>query len=589
MKQWRNTIVFVLVVAALGLYVSKFERGEVREKPLALKIDPKEVAAFEIKSEKTKEPILFERKDSKEWHISKPSDLRADNQAVNDLFDKIVKLGQVRVITKAPSKSELSNFGLSSPKATIALHLKGGKTLTLELGDKSFDSMDVYAQQRGKKKVFLVEVSLFDNVDKELKDFRDKTALRLEKDKVEKFALAYTDSALEFQRAGDDWKLMKPMETAADKTEVDNLLQKIIDLKADNFVEDNPTNIRQYSIDKPWIRVDAWKRGQTRAETLFIGRKSSKDTGKVFAQNSAEKPVFLLADSVLKDLKKKPEDLRSKKVLSVDKANIERFRLVARKETLEVERTKTGDDETWAVLQPTKSKADKTEVDNLLYAVSDLQAKGFVDKPGPLKRFGLEAPSVEVSLWVHGESTPKVLQVGKKSSEAGNLFVKTTLADTVYKVADSLLDNLKMTPGRFRDKELLSLKKEDVKRITLRHSGQTITLVQAGKDKWEITSPKRAEADSSKVSSVFWSLESLRGDDFVAEKPATLAPYGLDKPQVEAEIDIKGQGLKTVLLGNRLPKGDKVYLMLKGGSVVLDKSDYILTDLKKTVDDLKKK
>ena len=78
---------------------------------------------------------------------------------------------------------------------------------------------------------------------------------------------------------------------------------------------------------------------------------------------------------------------------------------------------------------------------------------------------------------------------------------------------------------------VLAVDKAKAKEISLATAaGETIRLVKEGAG-WKVTAPFTAPADTSAVESLLTSLEKLEADEVVVEQAASLAEYGLDKPE----------------------------------------------------------
>lgn len=586
MKGWKNTLILVLVCAALGIYVSKFERGKVPDEgKIAVRFDSKGLATMEFKGETHDEPITI-RPDGKKWRIISPIDTRGDKLAIDTIVDSLKELVSTHSLGK---QKNLETYGLKSPTGTVTVALKKGKRIRLLFGKKTVDNISVYVMLEGDPRIMVVPTATYDNFNKSLDDLRDKEVLSSNKEEVSKFSIALKSGNMELEKRGADWRMTKPVEAPAEKTEVETLLGKLAPLRADKFVDDKPADIKKYSLDKPWVQVGLWTANSKRPTTLFIGKKSQTDTGKVFAMTSAEKPVFLLPDTILTDLKKSPNDLRRKNVVDIAKDDVTRVSLKNKQGSFGIE--KSGD--AWKLFQPSQAKADGGTVDTLLYAVQDLKADEFIDKPQPDQAYGLNTPQVEVAVTTKAATTKLLL--GKRTADSLNVFAKVDGESTVYRVPTSIVDSLNKGLNELRDKTVVKFDRKDLKRFSIMRDGKTLTIEHTGKDKWSITEPEKCDADSGKLSTTLYALENISADTIVCELPAdpakvtqTLAFYGLDKPRIEVSIELRKGEPITLLVGKRTQSGDKVFFMRKGDKTVYAKSDYLITDLEKEVKDLKK-
>ncbi len=586
MKGWKNTLILVLVCATLGIYVSKFERGKVPDEgKIAVRFDSKGLATMEFKGDAQDKPITI-RPEGKKWRIISPIETRGDQLAIDAIVDSLKELVSTHSLGK---QKNLETYGLKSPAGTVTVALKKGKRIRLLFGKKTVDSMSVYAMLEGDPRIMVVPTATYDNFNKSLDDLRDKVVLSSNKDDVSKFSVSLKSGNMELEKRGADWRMTKPVEAPVEKTEADTLLGKVAPLRAAKFVDDRPADIKKYSLDKPWIQVDMWTANSKRPTTLFIGKKSQTDIGKVFAMTSTEKPVFLLPDTILTDLKKSPRDLRRKSVVSIVKDDATRVSLKNKQGAFGIE--KSGD--AWKLFQPSKAKADGGAVDTLLYAVQDLRADEFIDNPQPDEVYGLNAPQAEVAVTTKAATTKLLL--GKRTADNLNVFAKVDGESTVYRVSTSIVESLNKGLNELRDKTVVKFDRRDLKRFSVKRDGNNLTIEHTGKDKWTITDPEKCDADSGKLSTTLYTLENISADLIVCELPAdpvkvarTLAFYGLDRPRIEVSIELRKGEPIVILVGNRTQSGDKVFFMRKGDKTVYAKSDYLVTDLEKEVKDLKK-
>jgi hypothetical protein len=89
--------------------------------------------------------------------------------------------------------------------------------------------------------------------------------------------------------------------------------------------------------------------------------------------------------------------------------------------------------------------------------------------------------------------------------------------------------------------------------------GEEIRLVKE-KDGWRMKTPSDVAADSAQVDSLLSSLDTLQQEEVVAEAPAGLGEYGLDKPRSTVTVTIEGVKDPLVLaLGAKTPDGGALY------------------------------
>jgi hypothetical protein len=128
--------------------------------------------------------------------------------------------------------------------------------------------------------------------------------------------------------------------------------------------------------------------------------------------------------------------------------------------------------------------------------------------------------------------------------------------------------------------------REDITSITLHRGGQTINLENQN-NKWVITQPVSAAADSSAVDVIIGDLISARVDSEFPPSGGDLKQYGLSEPAVKLEVKLKNGSTHRVELGGRDPIGLSAYAKIDGSqnvalvpAALLNNSDKSLNDLR---------
>jgi hypothetical protein len=128
--------------------------------------------------------------------------------------------------------------------------------------------------------------------------------------------------------------------------------------------------------------------------------------------------------------------------------------------------------------------------------------------------------------------------------------------------------------------------REDITSITLHRGGQTINLENQN-NKWVITQPVNAIADSSAVDVIIGDLISARVDSEFPPSGGDLKQYGLSEPAVKLEVKLKNGSTHRVELGGRDPIGLSAYAKIDGSqnvalvpAALLNNSDKSLNDLR---------
>src|SRR6185503_13776526 len=86
-------------------------------------------------------------------------------------------------------------------------------------------------------------------------DLRDKTAIRVDRDKLDALEVISPDRTLRFAKANNEWQLTAPTTGRADFSAVEALTGRIAGLKMKSIAEAEPKDLKKYGLDKPTATV----------------------------------------------------------------------------------------------------------------------------------------------------------------------------------------------------------------------------------------------------------------------------------------------------------------------------------------------
>jgi predicted membrane metal-binding protein len=188
MKLQRTTLILLLLALSLGGFVYFYEVQGASQQQLALtkqqqifSFEEEQVQAFTVKTQKQK--LLFERgvKAGKSlWRMKAPSNTLASEASVSYLMNLLVKGKSNRTI-HVPA-TQLQEYGLNQPQATIEVKLKNQQTHQLVLGKPDFNRNFLYAQAdpsakpNGNVDVLLVPTDFENAVNRQLSEWKSQEA-----------------------------------------------------------------------------------------------------------------------------------------------------------------------------------------------------------------------------------------------------------------------------------------------------------------------------------------------------------------------------------------------------------------------------
>jgi len=290
--------------------VAQFERDDVK----ALVLD---AAGSRVVCEQTG------KKKEREWWLTKPTEARADNLAVDDVLDAIKNLEAKDFVDDVKS---LSAYGLDKP--TVVARLDFGKDeddIVVKLGkhtqqavkDETSPSTStpkdmVYCMTDGRDEIFLVEADIETKLNKKPIDLRDTDIVDFESNKVNKVTIERKgEKTIELVKADGKWSIQKPEFANAEFSKVDNLLWDLKDLKAADFLDDKPINPSVSGLSNPEIRVELSLEGQKAPVEIKFGYPNAG--GRYYCQTSTLSAPVLVLDTFKEKIPKGIDALKEQK------------------------------------------------------------------------------------------------------------------------------------------------------------------------------------------------------------------------------------------------------------------------------------
>src|SRR3954451_9838855 len=233
MRGLRSTIALVLILAGLGAYIyfvtSKVPAGgatadETKKEKVFAGLQSDKIEEVKVSTAAGDSTTL--KKDGSAWKITQPSEMPASESDVAQLTSALGQTDITRVIDENPTN--LNDYGLSNTRVEGDFKATGDKEeKKLFIGEKTPTGGDFFAKRNDEKKVFLIPAAQDTSFNRTTFDFRDKTLLKFERDKVDASEITAGGKAIAMAKQGADWKLAKPVQTRADFGSVEGLVGRL--------------------------------------------------------------------------------------------------------------------------------------------------------------------------------------------------------------------------------------------------------------------------------------------------------------------------------------------------------------------------
>src|SRR5437868_4051242 len=413
--------------------------------------------------------------------------------------------------------------------------------------------------------------------------------INFERAKIDGVVIQNGDDKVEMRRRDNKWRLETPIKDQADGSLIENLLSDLESWQKDatisaKEIDADKSKLNEYGLNKPKLRLKLT--GQERPPEILFGKDAALE-GKMYVRLEDSKETFLAGQSIKKDIDKKPEEFRDRKLTDLSTAQVSR--LILKTPAGEMGLQKKGDH--WDIMKPLRARADEQQVRDLIAHVTSARIQQFVaDDRGDLHAYGLAEPRGSITLFgqeekkdqkveiggsikVFGqEDKGQMLQIGAVSpKEKDQAYVRFAPRGFVYTLPKRIEEVLNTKPDDLRDHHLVRIDTNILDRITIDAPGKGKTVLARKGDDWTIASRKNTPARSGEVRRFIDTLQNEQVTRFVEDVASNLQKYGLDKPQLQltlssfasentAETRAGEQAFATITFGK--VDGDKVYARL---------------------------
>lgn len=416
-----------------------------------------------------------------------------------------------------------------------------------------------------------------------------KNMVNFDRSNIDGIVIQNGDQKIEIRRGDNKWRLETPIKDQADGALVESLLSDLENWQKDGTIpakeiDADKSKLAEYGLNNPKLKLKLL--GRDRPPEILFGKDAAME-GRMYVRFQNSKETFLAGQSVKKDIDKKPEEFRDRKLTDLITAQVRRVVLKTPAGEMELEKRDTH----WDILKPLRARADDQKVNDLISQVTSARIGGFVaDDRGDLRSYGLAEPRGSITLFDQEQKKDQKIEIGESIKVAGRddkgqtlqigsvpekekeqIYVRFVPRGSVYTLPKKIEEILNTKPADLRDNHLVRIDTNILDRITIDAPGKAKTVLARKDNDWTIVSPHNAPADSGAVTRMIDTLQNERVTKFVEDVASNLPKYGLDKPQLQltfssfasentAESKAGEQPFAAIAFGKE--DGDNVYARL---------------------------
>lgn len=234
-----------------------------------------------------------------EWKVTEPVPSRSDYTAIEGFLTRLSSANMSKLVEEHPK--DLAKYGLDKPTMTVTIGAGSAKTV-LDVGKT--ENGDMFARDASRPMVFTVDSTLATDLNKPFDDYRKKELFEFRPFYLDKMRAVLDAPAgpktYEFEKQKpakpadpETWKVTRVggASFTADQTTIDDLLNKLVAIKAESFVDAKTKT----GIDKPALVVSASYDGG-KFERVRFGRVGDE----AFGQREGEASVAKIDEASMR-------------------------------------------------------------------------------------------------------------------------------------------------------------------------------------------------------------------------------------------------------------------------------------------------
>jgi hypothetical protein len=443
-QKFLNTLIALVVLAATWGAFTYYDKHKGTEKSAAetthqAKIFTLDAGHIQSITFKPRDGESFScRRVGGKWVITDPHQLDVDQGNFSGILNSLTTATPDEVVD--PHPASLKDFGLDPPSFALEVTTDAKPaSFSLLLGDDTPTSGGVYAQASGNPQVFTLASYLKTSLEKKMFDVRDRRALTLEADQLQKIGVEYKGASWTLEKNPEGiWDLDLPPPVRADRFSVDGLVSQLRGLTMQTVAAEDKKKNGDYGFGSPELHLQLT--GSDGTQTIVVGKKE-KDSDHYFAMNSALDPVFTLNSDFVTQFKKNQADLREKDLFSFSAFDVKHVEV----DTPKGHWVFSQQGGKWKQTAPKTKDVNSDKMDTFLTHLRDLRADSF-PKEGSAADFGLAKPAYRFSIQSGDKNTTEIVEAAKSGD---HVYARRSNDPLPSELSKTALDDVEKSLGEF--------------------------------------------------------------------------------------------------------------------------------------------
>ncbi|MCX7018083.1 MAG: DUF4340 domain-containing protein [bacterium] len=586
---WKRPLVAAAIfVLALILYLTDQKLAEkavyqtVVDESLAPGINKSEVVEVRLRNSMGE---LRLSREGGQWRIKTPVDALADPETVDQLLVNITGARKRNEFTV----KNLAEYGLKTPQIELEMKTESGKTFTLLIGNESTYTGQVFAAYPRSQNVFTAGEHVKNTLLRNPHDYRRTRLLDIDTGNLaayDSLTLAKPSSEVVLTQNAGRWRIIKPIETPADSSIVEDYFRKAGLLRASGVITettDKPTSlaVALQALTSPTLTATLVRAGAKDA-VMEIAQAGEPNNPIYVGRRGGESEVLSLRPEAVHALDQDQNYFRSRVIFSMRPEDIGLLTVELGRLRFDVVRTDKG---RWEFVGDNLRRVDQEAVAMRIEGLLKSRIGDYVDlSPRDPEVYGLKPPRITYTLISRDKSRSETIETGRSEAQGSGAYYARRRGDPSVFTID-LSPELIISPDSLADRRFARTDVEQTASIQIEMGANKYSLLKEG-GVWSMLRPSQtvpATIDALKVQRFFDILNGLEFDrDLTASKQTVITPN--EPPSLVIRLlNQSGDEMLSLSEGRRLKtttfvsgSGDRLYEV---GNVTVDRLNAALQSL----------
>jgi hypothetical protein len=239
---WRTAVLGAVLLLLAAAYIVIRNTAPIERAPYIFATGDASVVELSIRNPET--VVSFVKKNGA-WEMSSPASYRVDTEKLSIIERFLLQMPVKRVMREGTT----SAYGLETPEITVQFAMSNGSRHTLLVGNLTESKAQRFVRDPSRPFVFIVDIGSISQFEGSLAAYRLKQIFQVDMQSLNTVRLEKgRETIIELARKDEQWRIAAPFSAAVNVVELNELLVRLRELKAVDFVEGTAPDLEKLGL-----------------------------------------------------------------------------------------------------------------------------------------------------------------------------------------------------------------------------------------------------------------------------------------------------------------------------------------------------